>query len=402
MTRSRASRGRSCDDGDARRRCTDRSRRRRAGSRDRRAASTASSASRRVRIAARQAPRDPRHQHRRNVAHRAGGLTVIDTGWHKVARYDPERGIDTLDLERIVRRAPISGPGARRGSAPAAPGGCGTARDGCVRIVSPTSPASISPRRCSTCSRGAAIPTIPGSRRRRAPRSLRLGAAAASRRRRRSDGDGPPPSRRSAAAAALAAASASRPHPDRRRRRREAARACALLAERHFMPARHEATTCDLLAAIDRWHDVPPHIQPARVSSRSWRARQAAAFQTAAERAARAGRVAMTRRCGGRFSRAMPIAWRGGARPGSPRVVLASGHGAVIAPESGVREGELLVALDVQAATTRECAAGREVTEARIRIASLVDRAWLTRRRVASCTVRRRFRPREGGAARDV
>ena len=71
--------------------------------------------------------------------------------------------------------------------------------------------------------------------------------------------------------------------------------------------------------------------------------------------------------------------------PGSPRVVLASGHGAVIAPESGVQEGEFLVALDVQAATTREFAAGREVTEAKIRIASLVDRAWLTAtaRRVA-------------------
>ena len=35
--------------------------------------------------------------------------------------------------------------------------------------------------------------------------------------------------------------------------------------------------------------------------------------------------------------------------PGSPRVLLASGHGAVIAEESGVRGGEYLVALDVQA-----------------------------------------------------
>jgi ATP-dependent RNA helicase HrpB len=63
---------------------------------------------------------------------------------------------------------------------------------------------------------------------------------------------------------------------------------------------------------------------------------------------------------------------------GSPRVVLASGHGAVIAPESGVQDGEFLVALDVQAATTREGVGGREVAEARIRIASVVDRAWLS------------------------
>ena len=53
-------------------------------------------------------------------------------------------------------------------------------------------------------------------------------------------------------------------------------------------------------------------------------------------------------------------------------MLLASGHGAVVGPESGVRDGEFLVALDVMA--------GRpgEVAEARIRMASTVDRSWLT------------------------
>ncbi|MEO8074931.1 MAG: hypothetical protein ABI818_01300, partial [Acidobacteriota bacterium] len=46
---------------------------------------------------------------------------------------------------------------------------------------------------------------------------------------------------------------------------------------------------------------------------------------------------------------------------GSPRVLLASGHGAAVAAESGVRDGEYLLALDVQA--------GRrgDASEARIR-----------------------------------
>ena len=52
-------------------------------------------------------------------------------------------------------------------------------------------------------------------------------------------------------------------------------------------------------------------------------------------------------------------------------MLLASGHGAVLAPESGVRDAEFLVALDVQA--------GRrgEGSEARIRMASAVEREWL-------------------------
>ena len=57
--------------------------------------------------------------------------------------------------------------------------------------------------------------------------------------------------------------------------------------------------------------------------------------------------------------------------PGSPRVLLASGHGAVVGPESGVRDGEFLLAVDVTA--------GRpgEGSEARIRLASRIERDWL-------------------------
>jgi ATP-dependent helicase HrpB len=57
--------------------------------------------------------------------------------------------------------------------------------------------------------------------------------------------------------------------------------------------------------------------------------------------------------------------------PGDARVRLASGHGAWIGPESGVREGEFVLALAVEAARRSEMA------EARIRIASQVEREWL-------------------------
>jgi ATP-dependent helicase HrpB len=58
-------------------------------------------------------------------------------------------------------------------------------------------------------------------------------------------------------------------------------------------------------------------------------------------------------------------------KAGEPRVLLASGHGAVVGPESGVRDAEYLVALDVQG--------GRrgEQSEARIRLASAVEKEWL-------------------------
>jgi hypothetical protein len=52
--------------------------------------------------------------------------------------------------------------------------------------------------------------------------------------------------------------------------------------------------------------------------------------------------------------------------------VLANGHGAVLARESGVTEGEWLVALDLQPAPRGER------SEALVRCASLIERSWLT------------------------
>jgi ATP-dependent helicase HrpB len=59
------------------------------------------------------------------------------------------------------------------------------------------------------------------------------------------------------------------------------------------------------------------------------------------------------------------VAQRRDAR--SPRLRLATGAGAIVAPESGVVGGEFLVAIDVQA----------KGLEARVRLASIVERDWL-------------------------
>jgi HrpA-like RNA helicase len=53
--------------------------------------------------------------------------------------------------------------------------------------------------------------------------------------------------------------------------------------------------------------------------------------------------------------------------PGSLRLLLSSGTGAVLAKESGMHEGEFLVALDVSGGA-----------ESLVRIASVVEREWLT------------------------
>ena len=58
--------------------------------------------------------------------------------------------------------------------------------------------------------------------------------------------------------------------------------------------------------------------------------------------------------------------------PRSPRVKLASGTGAALAPESGVTDAEFLIAVDVQAS------ARVNDPESRIRVASEIEPGWLT------------------------
>jgi ATP-dependent helicase HrpB len=155
---------------------------------------------------------------------------------------------------------------------------------------------------------------------------------------------------------------------------REAAIACAVLSERHYhsrqreysrqgeQPFGHRATTTnDLLGIVDRPRDLPQSLRKTAETLESFAAAIAAPVrqplgEVAFNRAIFAGypdRVARRR------------------EPRSPRVLLSSGHGAVVGPESGVRDGEFLVALDVMAARSGDAA------EARIRMASVVERSWL-------------------------
>jgi ATP-dependent helicase HrpB len=160
---------------------------------------------------------------------------------------------------------------------------------------------------------------------------------------------------------------------------RSIARACALLSERHLLPPRTASTTSDLLSAIDGWHAIPPHVQrvaedvarafssPELPDNSSERRRNKTAPHLSDERFLRAvlsgypDRVAQRR------------------EPGSPNVLLASGTGATIARESGVRDGEFLVALDVRQSesTIHNQSAIRHPQSALIRLASLVERDWL-------------------------
>ena len=159
---------------------------------------------------------------------------------------------------------------------------------------------------------------------------------------------------------------------------REIAQACALLSERHFVASRGPAglggaklaktTTSDLLSAVDVWQYVPEHVQ-----------------RVAREIEGIAGAVLDRRKRGSlsdpEFRKAVlsgypdRVAQR--RESGSPLVRLASGAGAAITPDSGVRDGEFLVALDLRAAPSTPSGRGAGHRDAQIRVASRVEREWL-------------------------
>ena len=141
-----------------------------------------------------------------------------------------------------------------------------------------------------------------------------------------------------------------------------AAAACAVLAE-GWRPAGDPPTTdSDVLSAADRIRDAPPGVRAA--------AREV-------EDTARAAGLGRAR--GGDGDEALRRALLAGfpdrvarrREPLSSRLVLASGSGAVLGRESGVRDGELLLALDV---TGGAAGAGGEPI---VRAASRVEREWL-------------------------
>jgi ATP-dependent helicase HrpB len=287
-----------------------------------------------------------------------GVRAVVDAGLHKVARYDPGRAIDSLETERIPRDA------ADQRAGRAARLGAGTAvrlwheadrlrpqREPDINRIDLSSPVlDVIAWGGDPLALDWFDPPPPGALQAALELLQRLGAV------------------ENRKLTPLGARMHRLPvHPRLARILLEGAGAwplalgCALLSERLFIPPRPASTSSDLLSAVERERDLPPHIvQVARDLQRAMQ------HPDGERPAARIGEQDFRRAvwCG------YPdrLAQR---RPDPARVLLASGHGAVVGAGSGVREGEFLVALDVQAGRRGEGA------EALIRMASAVDREWL-------------------------
>jgi ATP-dependent helicase HrpB len=289
-----------------------------------------------------------------------GVAAVADTGLHKVARYDATRAIDSLSTERVTQDA-----------ADQRAGRAGRTGPGIVwRLWDPRD--RLRPHRDADIHRidlSATILDIMGSGGDPrvfewfdAPRADAVDSAIRLLERLEAVRDGKLTTiGRAMQSIAL--------HPRLARiliagqGARAISQTCAILSERLFLPPRSVSTSSDLLSAIDNWYQLPAHVH-----------RVARAIEDAARRVLGSARLDVI--SDDDFRRAMlsgypdRVAWR--REPSSPRVKLASGAGAVIAPESGVRAGAFLVAMDVQASTRPGD------SQSRIRVASLVDPEWLT------------------------
>jgi len=141
------------------------------------------------------------------------------------------------------------------------------------------------------------------------------------------------------------------------------ARACALLSERHFAPPRHSATACDLLSAVDGDTGLPPHVTRAAVQI------QRAALSESPDVSKGSAPIGEQN-----FRRAVLAGYPDRVarrRPGShDRFVLASGVGARLARESGVVNHEFIVAVEVTSS-------GAPGAEPLIRIATGIERDWI-------------------------
>jgi ATP-dependent helicase HrpB len=286
-----------------------------------------------------------------------GVTDVIDTGQHKLLRYDPSRGLDRLELERI----PADSAEQRAGRA---------GRTGPGRVLRLWDEGfRLRPRREPEIERvDLAAPVLDVLAWGGEPRSFEWFEA-------------PPVEALDAAVALLerlAACKDGRLTPDGAWMQRlpvhprlarvllsagggpRAAAACAVLAEgyRPALKGDTPTTDSDVLSAADRLRDGPAGV---RAAARELEALAPAATGSdpddeALLRALVAGfpdRVARRR------------------EPGSSRLVLSSGGGALLARESGVREGELLLALEV---TGGVAGAAQEPL---VRVASRAERAWL-------------------------
>jgi ATP-dependent helicase HrpB len=296
--------------------------------------------------------------------------TVIDTGLHKVARYDPARGIDSLDTERIslasadqrAGRAARLGPGRVR-RLWAAHDRLQAQSEPDIARIDLTGPLLDVLAWGGDADTFAWFEAPPDASLRAAGQLLeRLGAVAGRRLTTLGRQLQSLPVHPRLARILLAAHGAH-----------EAAAVCASLAERNLLPPRHEATTCDLLAVVDRWREAPGHVrQVARALQ------EAAARVLGADARAHVDELALRRA----IFTGYPDRLAQRREPRGDRLLLASGAGATLAAESGVRDGDWLAALDVHTAPQptfpRQPFPGESrAAEARVRIASRVESEWV-------------------------
>jgi ATP-dependent helicase HrpB len=334
-----------------------------------------------------------------------GVAAVVDTGLHKVARYDTSRGIDSLETERITADAADQRAGRAGRTGPGIVRRLWDPRD----RLRPHREAEIhrvdlSAAVLDVIAWGGDPRTLQWFER---PRDTAIDAAMALLER----------------LGLIEAAGGNRGvrltelgdrvrrlplHPRLARMlveaggAREVAQACALLSERHLLPPRTASTSSDLLSAIDDWRNVPAHVQRVANVIADFGLRIADS-DGGSQRANGGFRPANPQspirnpQCGLSevdFRRAIlagypdRVAQR--REPGSATVRLATGAGGVVGQESGVRDGEFLVALEVQAPVPRTAGQARsvsgpgrmrpsapEIADARIRLASRVEREWL-------------------------
>ncbi len=295
-----------------------------------------------------------------------GVSAVIDTGLQKVARYDADRGVDSLTTERITLDSADQRAGRAARLGPGIVRRLWDARD----RLRPHREAEIhrvdlSAPLLSILAWGAAPDTFEWFDRpcRRAHR-VGAGAARAARRRR-----GRPASRDARPAdAAPAAPSAARAVLIAATGSFEGCAACAWLSEPTPLEVRrtarrHRATCCR--SSIGGANAAAPATESREHCSASATALVGTAYrdridETELRRALLAGYPDR-------------VAKRGAeAQTADDRVTLATGHGAVIGRESGVHDADWLIALDVdirpRVATTRRSSA----------LASRIEPEWLT------------------------
>ena len=282
---------------------------------------------------------------------------VVDSGWQKVARYDADRGIDSLELERV----PMDAADQRAGRA----GRLGPGRvlrlwdrtgrlrphrepeihrvdlsDAVLDVLAwggdpltfewfdPPRPGGVQAaldllRQLGAIERGRITPL--GMRMKRMPLHPRL--------------------------ARMLLESGGR---------EDVALACAVLSERQSMPRDASSTSSDLLSAIADRHRLAPHVRD--VARRLCDMSRDAGLSSETHDEAGFLRAVFT---------GYPDRAARRREAGSSRFLLTSGHGAVLGRESGVRDASFVAAVDVHAGRRGDTA------EATIRIASAIDPAWL-------------------------